>query len=84
MYYRCIYNGYPVCGEQTNVILKNKIQSSYVYAYLIQIIKELSCDEMIEIAEWCDNNLRDNYLIGRHVSGFECILDAIAFKLRWL
>lgn len=86
MYYKRIDSddGYPVCGDATAVILKRKSLSRDFNDFLFQINKRLDGKKMLEAAEWCDKNLKDDYLVGKDISGFKNEHDAIAFKLRWM
>lgn len=86
MYYERIDSdyGYPVCGDTTAVIIKDKSLSWEANNFLFQVNKDLDGKEMIEAAKWCDKNLKDDYLVGKDISGFENEHDAIAFKLRWM
>lgn len=80
-------DNYPSCkweGGRASVILKNRLLSAHVGNYTFRLEVCLNSSEMFKIAEWCDENLKDDYLVGNCVSGFEDISDALAFKLRWL
>lgn len=86
MYYEFIYKDYPTCNcgeEKLSVILKNESSSPSAYEYSFRFAMRLTCKEMFEIAEWCDENIKDGYLVGCATSGFENKLDAMAFRLRW-
>lgn len=86
MYHEFIDNGFPVCrweGGLASVILKNGSLSAHVGNYTFQLNIGLTSSEMFKVAEWCDENLKDDYLVGNCVSGFEDKSDVLAFKLRW-
>jgi len=86
MYYERIdtHDGYPTCGEATAIILKNKSLSRKASNFLFRVNRKLNGKEMLEVAAWCDRNLKDDYLVGKDVSGFKDEHDAMAFKLRWI
>lgn len=88
MYYEYIDDDdYPVCREKSRkwyIILKDKSSPHHVYEYLFHFNVFLNSEEIFKIAEWCDENLKEDYLIGSNISGFVNESDAIAFKLRWL
>lgn len=81
-------HNYPSCrweGGLASVILKNRSSlSAHVGNYTFQLYICLTSSEMFKVAEWCDENLKDDYLVGNCISGFEDKSDALAFKLRWL
>lgn len=85
MYYEEMHEGLPMCRSRFYVILKDKSLSANFedYEFWFNFDKELNCKEIFEIAEWCDENLEDNYLVGINTSGFEHKTDAMAFRLRW-
>ena len=39
---------------------------------------------MVEIGQWCDDNLKEGWIVGTSQCGFYNEEDALAFKLRWL
>ena len=39
---------------------------------------------MKEVAQWCEDNLKDGWLVGVSTSAFYNKNDAMAFKLRWV
>jgi len=39
---------------------------------------------MIEIGEWCDENLKEEWIVSVPLCGFHSADDAMAFKMRWL
>lgn len=84
MYYDMIREDYPVCGNVFYIILKDKSLSRSVEDYAFWFIKKLNSKEMFEVAEWCDENIKDDYLIGKTASGFKEEHDAMAFRLRWI
>lgn len=86
MYYEFMRDDYPTCKcteGLASVILKNRSLPANVINYTFQLSFRLTSSEMFKIAEWCDENLKDDYLVGNRVSGFEDKADALAFKLRW-
>lgn len=83
MYYEKIVSGYPICGDRTHIVLKDKSLSIEVYDYPFWFDKKLSGKKMLGAAKWCDENLKDDYLIGKDASGFKDEHDAMAFRLRW-
>lgn len=88
MYYEVMRENYPCCrspGGLASVILKNRSSlSANVNRYTFRFNICLTSSKMFKVAEWCDENLKDDYLVGNCVSGFEHKSDAMAFKLRWL
>lgn len=78
-----IQEDYPICSSIYNIILKDKSLSCHVVEYSFWFRKKLNSKEIFKVAEWCDENLKDDYLVGVNASGFEDELDAMAFKLRW-
>lgn len=54
-----------------------------IYAYSCEH-KFKTPDDMIEAAQFIDENFHGKWLIGRDISGFELEIDAMAFKLGWL
>ncbi len=87
MYYEFMRDDYPTCigtDARFSVIIKNKSLSPNVRTYSFRYRINLTSSKMFEIAEWCDENIKDNYLIGCATSGFKNKLDAMAFKMRWL
>jgi len=83
MYYDTISENYPICSRIYSIILKDKSLSCHVVEYSFWFPKRLSSKEMFQVAEWCDENLKDDYLVGVNASGFEDESDAMAFRLRW-
>lgn len=83
MYYDTIHENYPICSRIYNIILKDKSLSCSVMEYSFWFRKILNSKEIFEAAEWCDENLKDDYLVGRNASGFNNEYDAMAFRLRW-
>ena len=83
MYYDTIFENYPICSSIYNIILKDKSLSCCVAEYSFWVSNRLNSKEIFEVAEWCDENLKDDYLVGKNASGFEDEFDAMAFKLRW-
>ena len=80
-------HNYPSCrweGGLASVILKNGSLSAHVGDYTFRLSVYLTSSKIFKVAEWCDENLKDDYLVGNYVSGFEDKSDALAFKLRWL
>ncbi len=88
MYYEYIDDtDYPVCrekGRKWYIILKDKSLPHHVYGYSFQFDVLLNSEEMFKAAEWCDENLKKDYLVGSNTSGFVDEEDAVAFKLRWM
>lgn len=87
MYYEKIVSGYPVCSDDRNdvcIILKDKFLSIDADKYPFLLDKIINAKKMFEVAQWCDENLKDDYLVGKDASGFENGYDAMAFKLRWV
>ncbi len=39
---------------------------------------------MVQVGEWCDENLKEGWIIGQQHCGFYDANDAVAFKMRWL
>lgn len=78
-------DGFPICEDEYYVILKDKSLPCNVeeYSFWFDFDKELNCKEIFEIAKWCDENLKNDYLVGVNTSGFEYKSDAMAFRLRW-
>ncbi len=87
MYYEYIDDDdYPVCREKSRkwfIILKDKSLPHYAYGYLFHLDILLNGKEMFKVAKWCDENLKEDYLVGSNTSGFVDEVDATAFKLRW-
>lgn len=87
MYYEKIVCGYPVCsnlGSEIYVILKDKSLPVDTNKYSFLLRKIINGKKMLEVAQWCDENLKDDYLVGKDTSGFKDEADAMAFKLRWV
>ncbi len=87
MYYEYIVDDYPVCREENQtwyIILKDESLPRYVFGYSFQFNILLNSEEIFKVAEWCDENLKDSYLVGSNTSGFVNEGDATAFKLRWM
>ena len=89
MYYEYIDDDdYPVCrcrerSRKWFIILKDKSLPHHVYGYSFQLDILLDGEEMFKVARWCDENLKEDYLVGSNTSGFVDEVDATAFKLRW-
>lgn len=79
-----IREGYPVCDNIFYIILKDALLSREVEEYSFYFLKRLDSKEIFKVAEWCDENIKDDYLIGKTASGFKDEHDAMAFRLRWL
>lgn len=84
MFYNTDENDWPDVGGMT-IILKdsscNPLYEKYAYHYGY---KFKTPDDMIEAAQFIDENFHGKWLIGRDISGFELEIDAMAFKLGWL
>ena len=67
------------------IILKdsscNPLYKKYAYSYKHRF---KTPEEMLEAAQFIDENFHGKWLIGRDISGFELEIDAMAFKLGWL
>lgn len=83
MYYKKMIDDYPLCGDKTYIILKDKSLSVEVRDYSFWFEKKLSGKKIFEAAKWCDENLKGDYLVGKDASGFNNEYDAMAFRLRW-
>lgn len=84
MYYENMRYDLPICEERFYIILKDKSLSCIVEDYAFWFRKKLNSKEIFEVAEWCDENLKNDYLVGVNASGFEYKPDAMAFRLRWI
>lgn len=87
MYYEYLCRDYPTCNTEHDnftVIVKEELSAFNVSFYSFQFTIALDATEMFKIAKWCDENLKDNYLVGCIRSGFENKEDAMAFRLRWI
>ncbi len=87
MYYQYIRNDYPSYDtkeETYTILVRDELSSPDASTYSFQFTIEFTATEMFEVCKWCDENMKDDFLIGIINSGFENIEDAMAFKLRWL
>ena len=68
------------------VIIKRKTLSVDIeyYDYQLRWDEFLLKPMMLSIAEWCEENCKEDWLVGMNVSGFIDEFDFVAFKLRWL
>ena len=78
-----IQEDYPICSSIYYIILKDKSLSCNVKGYPFWFSKRLNSKEIFKVAEWFDENLKDDQLVGVNASGFEDEFGAMAFKLRW-
>ena len=94
MYYDEFERG-RITYKTASVIVKNDGLSHNVSEYEFIVLwqygdnctimdSRVTPDIMFQAAEWCDNNLKDDWLIGCDTNGFQLEEDAVAFKLAWL
>lgn len=83
MYYEHISgNGYPVISNFSVIvkdILTNANSSNYKFGMYVRFDNK----EIFVAAKWCEENLKDYWVIGSNHSGFNNEKDAFAFKMRW-
>lgn len=85
MYYKQTEEGMYYVGDKI-IIISNKNNpveiESGVYKYKFEI--DLCVDEELrKVADWCEENCNDEWLVGCSISGFFDECDAMAFKLWW-
>ena len=92
MYYERIDGcNYPTCGYRA-VILKRQGLPEEIQSYHFMVdwrkqnngIYNITQEKIFTIANWCDENLDGDWLIGANSNGFELEDDVVKFKLRWL
>ena len=84
MYYEHISsNGYPVIGI-FSVIVKDILVSAESGSYKFGMHVGFDNKEIFKAAKWCQENIKDDWVVGSNHSGFNNKDDAFAFKMRWM
>lgn len=81
--YKSKVNRWPTINGRY-VITRNIESNSDCFTYNYCVTRDFSSPkEIIEAAEFADENFQGNWLIGIDTSGFEMEEDAMVFKLRF-
>ena len=81
---------YEISNNNEYIILSNNRcpldynNSFYGYYMGLRLEPCVETGNMYRVAEWCEENCSNNWLVGKSLSAFVDETDAMAFKLRWL
>lgn len=76
-------SGYPLINNSI-IILSDQTGQTEVCFYKYTFTRRfVSGEEIIDAAEWAEENCSGNWLIGINISGFQNKNDAVYFRLRW-
>ena len=87
MYYDDIDNNRCICGFFYLVIFEDhdnwkELLDSNLVTHGMTFDEDDYID-MLQVGEWCDNNLKAGWAVSTNTAGFYLKEDAMAFKLRW-
>ncbi len=84
MYYQELKQSWPLIEKYFVVTNSNESNSEVIWYPYIVPYEFKSPSQLFNVAEWADDNCKEDWLIGRFTSAFMSEEDALLFKLTWL